>query len=165
MRGLRDEFGETVNLGALSLGRVVYLEMLESERGLRTTVDVGAFDHVHTTALGRAILAALPPEEARAIVETIELVPVTSRSLVEVDAVLAEVERTRARGYAFDDEENEVGVRCIGVPIHDELGRAVAALSISGPVSRIDTGLVERVAVRLLEAAREVERGMGVVDA
>jgi IclR family transcriptional regulator, acetate operon repressor len=165
MRALRDEFGETVNLGALSLGRVVYLEMLESERGLRTTVDVGSFDHLHTTALGRAILASLPAEEARAIVETIDLVAVTPRSPIELEVVLAELEHTSERGYAVDDEENEIGVRCVGVPIHDEQGRAIAALSISGPVSRIEPALVPRLAASLLEAARQVERATGVFDA
>jgi IclR family acetate operon transcriptional repressor len=165
MRRLRDEFGETVNLGALSLGRIVYLEMLESERGLRTTVDAGSFDHAHTTALGRAILAALPEEEARAIVETLELVAVTARSPVRVDTVLAEVERTRTRGYAVDDEENELGVRCVGVPIHDERGRGIAAISISGPVSRIEPKLMPQIAASLIEAARQVERATGVLHA
>jgi IclR family acetate operon transcriptional repressor len=165
MRSLRDEFGETVNLGALSLGRLVYLEMLESERSLRTTVDVGSFDHVHSTALGRAILAELPADEARSILAAAERVAVTPRTRVGLDELIAELERTRERGYSFDDEENEVGARCVGVAIRDEHRRPVAALSISGPAHRMESAVLPRMAARLAAAAEDVERAIGVRDA
>jgi IclR family transcriptional regulator, acetate operon repressor len=162
MRSLRDEFGETVNLGSLSLGRLVYLEMLESERSLRTAVDVGSFDHVHSTALGRAILAALPAEEARSILAATERVRVTARTRVKLDELIAELERTRHRGYSLDDEENEIGARCVGVPIRDEHGCPVAALSISGPAHRMRAAVISKLAVRLASAAEDIERAIGV---
>lgn len=162
MRSLRDEFGETVNLGSLSLGRLVYLEMLESERGLRTAVDVGSFDHIHSTALGRAILAALPAEEARSILTATERVRVTPRTRVKLDELMTELERTRQRGYSLDNEENETGARCVGVPIRDEHGRPLAAISISGPAHRMRAPVISRLAVRLAHAAEEVERAIGV---
>jgi IclR family acetate operon transcriptional repressor len=165
MRGLRDEFGETVNLGALSLGRLVYLEMMESERGLRTSVDVGSYDHLHSTALGRAILSALPAEEARGILAAAERPRVTPRTRVGLAELDAELAATRERGYSFDDEENEAGARCVGVPIRDEHGLPVGALSISGPVPRMAPELLPRMAARLAAAAAAVERGIGVGDA
>jgi IclR family acetate operon transcriptional repressor len=162
LRDLRDEFGETVNLGAASRDRLVYLEVLESERGLRTTVDVGSFDHLHATALGRAILSALPREEARTLLAGIERVPVTERTRVGLDDLMAELEQARARGYSLDDEENELGARCVGVPVRDEQGRPIAALSISGPTHRMRLELLPRMAERLAAAATEIERALGV---
>jgi IclR family acetate operon transcriptional repressor len=162
MRTLRDEFGETVNLGTLRLGRLVYLEMLESEHSLRTAVAVGGSDHLHSTALGRAILAALPAEETRAVLAATDRVPVTPRTRVDLGELEAELDRTRERGYALDDEENETGARCVGVAVRDERGRPVAALSISGPAHRMEPELLPRMAARLAAAAAELERALGV---
>jgi IclR family acetate operon transcriptional repressor len=164
MRGLRDEFGETVNLGAASGDRLVYLEMLESERGLRTTVDVGSLDHLHSTALGRALLSALPDDEARALLAATERPRVTERTRVGLDELIAELAATRERGYSVDDEENEIGARCVGVPLRDERGRPIGALSVSGPAHRLEPELLPRLGERLAAAAAEVERALGVRD-
>jgi DNA-binding IclR family transcriptional regulator len=162
MGALRDEFGETVNLGALTADdQLVYLEMLESERGLRTTVQVGSYDHLHSTALGRAILASLNQDEAVAMLKKRALVRVTSRTPVTVKAVLAQLASARETGYAVDDEENEVGARCVGAAIRDARGRPVAAISISGPVSRIDADLLPVLGERLRTAASEIGRALG----
>ncbi len=162
MEALRDEFGETVNLGALTRDdRLVYLEMLESERGLRTTVDVGAHDHIHSTALGRAILAGLADDEAVAMLKKRELVRVTPRTPVSVKAVVAKLARAREAGYAVDDEENELGARCVGAAIRDVSGHPFAAISISGPVSRINAELLPILGERLRGAASEIERALG----
>jgi DNA-binding IclR family transcriptional regulator len=162
MEALRDEFGETVNLGALTHdGRLVYLEMIASERGLRTAVDVGSTDHLHSTALGRAILAELSSDEARATLKKNVLIPVTRRTPVSLKAVTAAISRAREAGYAVDDEENELGARCVGAAIRDANGRPFAAVSISGPVSRIDTELLPVFGERLRGAATEIEHALG----
>lgn len=162
MESLRDEFGETVNLGALTHdGRLVYLEMIESERGLRTAVDVGSTDHLHSTALGRAILAGLTTAEAVALLKKHVLIPVTPRTPVSIKVISAAIARARDAGYAVDDEENELGARCVGAAIRDAKGRPFAAVSISGPVSRIDTELLPVFGERLRAAANEIERALG----
>jgi len=162
MEALRDEFGETVNLGALTHdGRLVYLEMIASERGLRTAVDVGSTDHLHSTALGRAILSGLSSVEAVATLKKNVLIPVTPRTPVSLKAVSAAIARAREAGYAVDDEENELGARCVGTAIRDASGRPFAAVSISGPVSRIDTDLLPVFGERLRAAAMEIEHALG----
>ena len=95
LRRLWEEFGETVNLGAFSQRRVLYLDILESEQGLRTTVTVGTHDDLHSTALGKAILAALPPAEVRDLLTAGPLVRKTSRTLTSLARVVDDVELSR----------------------------------------------------------------------
>jgi len=156
LRRLWEEFDETVNLGVLSHGRVLYLEILESEQGLRTTVAVGTHDDLHSTALGKAMLAALPVSEARSLLQHADLVAKTPHTLTSVPDLMREIERTRQRGFALDDEENEPGARCVAVAVTDGQGRPLGAMSVSGPAWRIDDSMVERIGQRLREAADEV---------
>src|SRR5690606_16068997 len=156
LRRLWEEFDETVNLGVLNGGRVLYLDILESDQGLRTTVSVGTHDELHSTALGKAMLAAMPASDARGMLVREDLVPKTPRTLTSVPELMREVERTRERGYALDDEENEPGARCVAAAVPGPNGRPLGALSLSGPAWRIDDGMVERIGTRLRAAADEV---------
>lgn len=158
MRRLWEEFDETVNLGVLSNNKVLYLDILESERGLRTTVSVGTYDDLHSTALGKAMLATLPALEARSRLTKTELVAKTPRTITSVPAMMQELERTRERGYALDDEESEAGARCIAAAVtgpepHPHL---LGAISVSGPTWRIDNHMVERIGARLQEMTDEI---------
>ena len=156
MRRLWQEFDETVNLGVLNGGRVLYLDILESDQGLRTTVSVGTHDELHCTALGKAILAAFPASDARAMLVRNDLLVKTPRTVTSVRDLMREVERTRERGYALDDEENEPGVRCVAAAVVGPSGRPLGALSVSGPAWRIDESMVGRIGDRLRTAAAEV---------
>jgi IclR family acetate operon transcriptional repressor len=158
---LREEFGETVNLGILADHDVLYLEIAESARSLRMASQSGSRDRLHSTSLGKAILAALPPAEARALLEGYERRPATRRTIVDIDALMAELRATRARGYSIDDEENEVGARCVGVAIMDGAGRPAAAISVSGPAARVFDSTIDAIGERLKEAADEVAALMG----
>jgi IclR family acetate operon transcriptional repressor len=161
MAALRDAVGETVNLGALSGNAVLYLEMFESDRGLRTTVEVGSHDPLHSTALGRAILAEMPDADARRCLSDGDLVAVTPRTLVEIEALMAEVRASRERGYAIENGENELGARCVGIAIRDGSGRPTAAISVSGPEWRLTEELLPGIVDRLRDAAAAVEAAMG----
>jgi IclR family acetate operon transcriptional repressor len=158
---LRDEFGETVNLGILADHDVLYLEIAESARSLRMSSVVGSRDRLHCTSLGKAILAALPPAEARALLEAYERKPATRRTIVDIDALMAELRVTRERGYSIDDEENEVGARCVGAVITDVAGRPQAAISVSGPAARVFDSTIDAIGARLKVAADEVAAMMG----
>lgn len=153
LRRAWEEFGETVNLGVYSYGRVLYLDILESEQGLRTAVTVGTHDDLHSTALGKAILAALDPDEVHELLTARPLVRKTARTLASVASIVDDVEVTRARGYAVDDEENEAGARCVAAVIIDLADRPIGAISLSGPTWRIDDATVEKAGSRLRELA------------
>jgi IclR family acetate operon transcriptional repressor len=161
LEALHAEFRETVNLGVLSEGHILYLDMLESRQGLHTAANIGSRDPLHCTSLGKAMLACLPPDEARRLLGATRLTRTTPRTLVTLDALERELEAVRRRGFALDDEENEVGARCVGVAVRDAARRPLAALSVSGPAWRLDDRAVERIGARLRAAANELERHMG----
>lgn len=161
LRRLWEEFDETVNLGVLNQDQVLYLDIMESDQGLRTTVDVGSHDDLHSTALGKAMLAGLPVSDARQLLSHADMVAKTPRTLTSLPDLMAEVDRTRTRGYALDDEENEPGARCVAAAIIDGRGRPIGALSMSGPAWRIDDAMVIKIGDRLRRAADEVASQLG----
>jgi IclR family acetate operon transcriptional repressor len=152
---------ETVNLGILADAQVLYVDILESDQGLRMAAHVGARDALHSTALGKAILSALPTSEARHLLGSYRRLPATPRTIVSLEALMDDLGATAGRGYSIDDEENEVGARCVGVPIRDLSGRAIGALSVSGPSTRISSDVIVSLGGRLQEAAEGVEEQMG----
>ena len=161
LEDLQREFGETVNLAMLDGNEIIYLDIVESSRGLRMAAHGGARDAVHSTALGKALLSCLPIEEARQLLERNDRIPATRRTIVTLDALMAELAVTRERGYSIDDEENEIGARCVGVAVPGPDGRPRAAISISGPAARMHDRDIDRIGARLKVAAVEVAQAMG----
>lgn len=158
---LAAEFDETINLGVMDGGQVVYVAMVERQHGLRMTSRVGGRDGLHSTSIGKAILAYLPDAQRDAILSTFPLPRLTPRTVTDVGALRAELIRTRVRGYAIDDGENEEGGRCVGVPILGADGMPFAGLSVSGPSSRIDDERIKLFADRLWAASGEIARRLG----
>jgi len=153
---LRDATDETCHLGTLANPHIVYVDKLDSTRSVGVVSRIGGTAPAVTTALGRAILASSTPGVVDAVVES------THRQLgmpVDADRLHDELERTRRDGYSRDLGENEPWVSCLGAPIFDEQGAPVAAISLSIPTQRFDTGreaewgaLVRRSADRISEA-------------
>jgi IclR family acetate operon transcriptional repressor len=158
---LQATFDETVNVGILADGEVLYVDILESAQGLRMAAAVGDRNALHSTALGKAILSALPASEARELLTAYRRVAATPKTIVGLEALMDDLAVCATRGYSVDDEENEVGARCVGVPIRDFSGRAVGAVSISGPVARIPLELIATIGSRLEEVAAGIEARMG----
>ncbi len=158
---LQHEFDETVNLGVMRESQVVYLDLLESRQGLRMAAEIGARDALHSTALGKAILAALPAAEARDLLRSYRRARTTPHTLVTLDELDADLARVRQRGYSLDDEENEVGARCVSAAVIDASGRPVAAISVSGPAARMTADALQRIGRAVGDAAREIETKLG----
>jgi DNA-binding IclR family transcriptional regulator len=159
---LRRRFGETVNLGVREGSDVVYVDMIESAHGLRMAARVGGRDHLHSTALGKAILASLPATERDDLLDVPGGLPArTERTITDPAHLRTELERVRAHGVAEDRDENEVGARCLAAPIFDHRGAVAGAISVSAPDSRLDDARAAEVAVTVIEQAAAVTRRLG----
>jgi DNA-binding IclR family transcriptional regulator len=160
MQRLMESSRETVNLGTIDAGEVVVISTLESPQAVRMVSKVGNRRCLHTTALGKVMLADMPEAEALRLIKVKGMPRLTTHSLVTKAGLLTELRRVRERGFAVDDQENEEEGRCIGAPIRDRAGRALAALSVSGPVFRMDRARLDEIRAHLLEACAAVSRAL-----
>jgi IclR family KDG regulon transcriptional repressor len=140
---------ETVNLGILDAGEVVVLNTVESPQTVRMSSKVGNRRYLHSTGLGKVLLASLPEKEMLRLLRLKGLPRLTAYTIVSRIALLKELERIREQGFAIDNQENELEGRCIAAPILGHDSRVVAALSISGPVFRMDVDRARSLAPKL----------------
>jgi IclR family transcriptional regulator, KDG regulon repressor len=143
MQNLLLRFGETINLGVLEDGQVTYIDVLQSSSALRTAAVPGERNPVHCTALGKVMLAFLPENEIRAILEHYPLVKKTPRTITQKKHLVVHLASIRERAVALDLEENLTGVICVAAPIFDKTGRVIAGISLSGPASRMEPKMNE----------------------
>jgi DNA-binding IclR family transcriptional regulator len=153
--------GETVHLCVMDRGEMLYIDKLEPERSVRISSKVGLRVGVHCSAVGKAVLACSPQPFVREILQRRGMAARTPHTITEPDLFLAELERTRLRGYAIDNEEAEEGVRCVALPILDGLGKAIAAISISGPSFRFDEQRSASIVESLRSVVHELSQNMG----
>ena len=157
LRKLALRVGETVHLGVLHKTRVVYIDKIEPiNRRVCISSRTGTSNPVYSTSLGKAILAYLPEEEAARIISAIRFTSFTAKTLSSAEELWSALERVRRRGYAVDDEEMEIGTRCVGAPILDANGRAIAALSVSGSSLRLAAHCVPKIAEHVMHCCQEV---------
>ncbi|MCU1233603.1 MAG: transcriptional regulator, IclR family, partial [Candidatus Solibacter sp.] len=129
---------ETVNLGILDAGEVVVINTVESPQAVRMSSKIGNRRYLHSTAIGKVLLGGMSDKEVQRLLRLKGIPKLTEETLTAKPAVLAEIHKVRAQGWALDNQENEIEGRCIGAPIIGPDGTIVAALSISGPVFRMD---------------------------
>lgn len=156
MDALRDRFGETVNLGVMKEAQIRYIDVRQSLERFRLAETVGDSDPLHSTALGKAILAHLPFSDARQLLRARERRRFTEHTITSLTVMKTELQQTRERGYALDLQESTLGGFCIAVPILDEMGHPVAAISIAGPYVRFNEAHVRAVVAALREVAAAV---------
>jgi DNA-binding IclR family transcriptional regulator len=159
---LQAEFGETANLGLLDGNRVIYLDIVESPHAMRLVASRGQRDPLHSTALGKAIAAQLPVEQVRAILRAEGMPRSTDHTITTQRDYLAQLHVVREQGYAVDDQENEVGCRCVGVALPS--GNLPLAISVAGPAARLSSERVPEIAERLQATASELAAELGMVD-
>jgi IclR family acetate operon transcriptional repressor len=153
--------GETANLAVLEGDLVVYVAQVPSGRALRMFAEVGRQVYVHCTAVGKVLAADLPAQQVRALLARVGMPARTPATLTDPQALLAELDRVREQRFAVDDGEEETGVRCLAVPVHDG-SRVVAAVSVSGPAERLLAGNLPALADRLRPVADELGRQLAV---
>lgn len=152
MEQLADLCKETVNLGVLDAGEVVVINTVESPQAVRMSSKIGRRRHVHTTALGKALLAGMSDRELLRVIRLKRLPRLTPRTLANQTDLLANLREVSKLGYAIDNQENEIDGRCVGAPILGPEGRVVAAMSISAPVFRMSVGQAKSLVPKLKEA-------------
>jgi DNA-binding IclR family transcriptional regulator len=147
---------ETINLGILDGLEVVYLDCLESPQSFRLVANAGTRAAAYRTALGKAMLAHLAAERRNAVIESLVFRAFTPKTITSPEWFRAELEKIRKRGYAIDDEESVLGVRCLAAPVLNAEQEPIAALSISGPTARMTNGKLPEFAAAIRAAAREI---------
>lgn len=140
---LRDRYAETTNLGILDGTQIVHILVAESPHMMRLAARVGERGGVHSTALGKAILAHQPEQRVRSILHATGMPRFTDTTLVDVEAYLAELERTRHLGFGIDEEEHQTDGRCVAVAIPDL--PIPAGISVSAPASRMSAAAAAKV--------------------
>ena len=149
LRGLAELTGESANLAVLTQGRAEYVAQAPGRHTMRTFTEVGNRVALHCTGVGKALLAALAPAHAARLLGTAPLEARTAATLTDPAAVRAEVALIRERGYALDEGEMEVGVRCVAVGMP---GAAPMAVSVSGPAARMTDDRITPLVAALREA-------------
>jgi DNA-binding IclR family transcriptional regulator len=160
LRTLMEKTGETVHLAILDHDSVLYVISLESKQALRMGSKVGTRVPVHATAVGKALLAFQPEEEIARIIAR-GLAASAPNTIVEGKALQRELALVRARSYAEDDEESEVGLRSVAAPIRNDSGAVIAAISIAGPAHRMTKKTLLGWVRELVEAADAVSARLG----
>lgn len=151
--------GETAHVSVLHEGASVCVQAAEGPRMLRMRALVGRRTPVHASALGKALLAQISAREVDAIVNAHGLAKLTPRTIVSRRALHAALAEVRVRGYAVDDEEIEIGLRCVAAPI--PLAGMVAAVGISAPADRLVAGRVAAVAAEVRAGAERIAELLG----
>jgi IclR family acetate operon transcriptional repressor len=161
MRQLMREAEETVNLVVEDQGEAVYLAQVECEQLMRVFSRPGARVPMHSSGVGKALLAVMPPDRVGAIVRRRGMARITEKTIDSSDRLKDELSATLRRGYAIDDEEHALGLRCVAAAIRDSSGLPLAAISISGPVARMSADRVPKLGARVAQAAMEISRALG----
>lgn len=161
LEDLRDWCGESVNLAILDNKEVVYIERLFGYHALGIRPEVGKRAPIHSTALGKAIAANLSTEQFVQLTKDYKFDAVTPRTITSLTDFTKELDHVRVNHYALDDEENEVGGRCIGAPIFNNKNEPIAAISISCPVQRFPMEQLPDFAQRILNASRSISKELG----
>jgi IclR family transcriptional regulator, acetate operon repressor len=161
MRDLMEETGETANLAISEGGDVVFISQVETHNPIRAFFRPGTRVHMQASGIGKALLADLPRKKIEEILLKTGLPEFTSKTLTSPDALFADLEETRKRGWSFDDEERYSGMRCVAAAIYNSFGDAIAGISVSGPTVRFPDYVVSELGPKVMRAAGEVTIMLG----
>ena len=150
--------GETVQIAVLADTHVVVIDHVESTESVRHSTTVGNRSPVYCNGIGKVLLAWCDAEQQRDILKRTSFARTTPNTITDPVALRRELAHVSERGYAIDDEEHFVGIRCIAAPVVDVDGRAIAGVSITAPCFRVDAAMLESWRVPLIAAAAEISR-------
>ena len=160
LKALRDTTGETIHLAVLDHASVLYINKMESRQAIRMSSNIGGRAPAYCTSDGKALLAFQPEEFVAALLK--EGVPArTPNTITDPKALIRDLVAIRARGYAVDNEESEVGMRSVAAPIRTHSGGVIASLSIAGPTHRVSKKTLMTYAREVVQAADAISQRLG----
>ncbi|WP_323767016.1 HTH-type transcriptional regulator BhcR [Marinovum sp.] len=163
LRRLMEATGETANLGIEQEGAVLFLSQVETHASIRAFFPPGTLSPMHSSGIGKALLAQMDAARLARWMGSVTPEAFTAHTITGQAALAAELAEIRARGYAIDNEERNLGMRCIAAPVCDMNGEAIAGISVSGPTSRVSSAEVARLSRAVIAAARELTQAIGGV--
>ncbi|MEL6978491.1 MAG: HTH-type transcriptional regulator BhcR [Pseudomonadota bacterium] len=161
MRALMEETGETANLAMADGGEVVFVSQVETQNPIRALFQIGARTPMHASGIGKALLAERPRSAVERHLEAHGLPDFTGKTLSTPARLFADLDATRARGWALDDEERHVGMRCVAATIHNVYGEAVAGVSVSAPRARFTDEVIAEIGPKVRRAAEAATEASG----
>ncbi|MEW5979341.1 MAG: IclR family transcriptional regulator [Acidobacteriota bacterium] len=142
---LMQKTGLTVHMAVLEAGQAIIVEKIEAPGIIKIGTWIGRAMDLNSTACGKALIAFLPPDELNRHMKAKSFVRHNQRTIVSVARLKQDLAAVRELGYAVDDEEDEIGVRCVGAPVFDSAGRVISAISVVGTTNQIAPDRVEAV--------------------
>ena len=161
LKTLAQEVQLTCHLGVMEGAEAVYLLKVEGGREIRVNTWVGKRLSLHSSSLGKVLLAGLPENELEDVLAQVTWEAKTPRSIVDPKAFRRHLQQVRERGWAFDDEEDLPNIRCVAAPVYDVQGHVVAAISAVGTVLDISRERIGELAATLCATAREISQHLG----
>ena len=165
LRDLAERTKETVHMVFLDRGEIVYIDKVELDHnpsGLRMASRVGLRNPAHSSAVGKVLLSHLPEEELNGLIKEKGLPKRTENTITDLIQLKEHLKAVRTQGYAIDDEENEKGIRCVAAPLYNEIGKVVAAISISAPAFRVTKKVIqESLKKEVMETASKISERLG----
>ncbi|MCP4187643.1 MAG: helix-turn-helix domain-containing protein [Gammaproteobacteria bacterium] len=161
MQALAEQCGETVNLGVIDDGEVVYISQVESKEMMRMVVTLGSRSPIHASGVGKAVLASMSEQQVAQILQHKGLSRITDQTIVNPADFRAALNAVGRDGYALDDEEHAVGLRCVAAPIFDENAVALAGISLSGPKARIVDKRLTELGTAVRQTADQITAALG----
>lgn len=161
MRHLMEKTHLTCHLAILDGPEAVYIEKVEPQGFIRMDTWVGRRMRVHATSVGKALVAYIPPQQLEKIISGSGMEKRTAKTITSLPRLVKELERVRAQGYAVDDEENNLGARCVGAPVFNQQGAIEASLGLSGTIHQVNEQTMPRILEALKDAARHVSMQLG----
>lgn len=161
IKDLVNELNETVHLVLLNRNEIIYIEKEDGPRTLTMYSHIGKRAPVHCTGVGKAILAYLSDQEVDRLLSIQNLQPFTEFTITDKEAIKNHLQSVRECGYAVDDEEIELGLKCIAAPIFNHQGNVIASISCAAPKIRLDEERLPKVIAGIQKAASEISKALG----
>ena len=164
IENLSKETGEIVHLVTLDGQEIIYIDKVENSSTIRIYSQIGRRGPLHCTAVGKSILAFLEESEANQLIDNIEFPRFTDYTLTTREALLNELEIIKKDAYSYDNQEHEMGIRCVGAPIFEHNGRPQYALSVTGPLDRMSDEILQHHIPLLKETVKKISRSLGYIN-
>lgn len=160
-RDLMNKLNEIVHLVIRDNTDIIYIDKVEADNTIRMASRVGQRSPMYCTSVGKSMLAFMDNKEVKEVWDASEIIKLTQNTIISFNEFKEELIKIRQLGYAVDNEENELGVRCIGATIFNQKGEVEGAISISGPANRIPVDRVEYIAMEVKKCADLISKDLG----